>query len=93
VNLMLRQGRNLDTELPDCGRQAVDLRSTQTFADVDLPLSHSIGDSMLSALVETVGALGILASVVVKVAEWRKQYRIYQQRRRHETRRPEKNPS
>ncbi len=48
---------------------------------------------MLSALVETVGALGILASVVVKVAEWRKQYRIYQQRRRHETRRPEKNPS
>jgi hypothetical protein len=30
---------------------------------------------MLSALVETVGALGILASVAAKIAEWRKEYR------------------
>lgn len=30
---------------------------------------------MLSALVETVGALGILASVVAKIAELRKEYR------------------
>jgi len=27
---------------------------------------------MLSALVETVGALGILASLAAKIAEWRK---------------------
>ena len=30
---------------------------------------------MLSALVETVGALGILASVAAKIAELRKEYR------------------
>jgi hypothetical protein len=30
---------------------------------------------MLSALVETVGALGILASVVAKIAELRKEYK------------------
>lgn len=30
---------------------------------------------MLSAFVETVGALGILASVVAKIAEWHKEYR------------------
>ncbi len=30
---------------------------------------------MISALVETVGALGILASVAAKIAEWRKEYR------------------
>ncbi|HWT38802.1 MAG TPA: hypothetical protein VN289_21120 [Paraburkholderia sp.] len=30
---------------------------------------------MLSALVETVGALGILASVVAKIADLRKEYR------------------
>lgn len=30
---------------------------------------------MLSALVETIGALGILASVAAKIAELRKQYR------------------
>lgn len=39
------------------------------------PLSHQKGDTMLSALVETVGALGILASVVAKIAELRKEYR------------------
>ncbi|MEM5388576.1 hypothetical protein VSR68_34155 [Paraburkholderia phymatum] len=30
---------------------------------------------MLSALVETIGALGILASVAAKIAELRKQYK------------------
>jgi hypothetical protein len=39
------------------------------------PPSHQKGDTMLSALVETVGALGILASVAAKIAELRKEYR------------------
>ncbi|MEP9325160.1 hypothetical protein PPMP20_18790 [Paraburkholderia phymatum] len=30
---------------------------------------------MLSAFVETIGALGILASVAAKIAEWHKEYR------------------
>ncbi|MEM5344025.1 hypothetical protein [Paraburkholderia azotifigens] len=35
---------------------------------------------MLSALVETVGALGILASVIAKIAELRKEYRRCKER-------------
>jgi hypothetical protein len=38
--------------------------------------AHHEGDViMLSALLETVGALGVLASVVVKLAELRNEYR------------------
>jgi hypothetical protein len=72
ANFTLRQGRNLALELPDCDGQAVDLRS---LTHPRRSPSHQKGDTMLSALVETVGALGILASVAAKIAELRKEYR------------------
>jgi hypothetical protein len=74
ANSALRQGRNLALELPDCDEVAAHLLCI--CASRHPRLAPETGDTlMLSALVETVGALGILASVVAKIAELRKEYR------------------